>query len=70
MLLVFRLNSIDDSVFLAIDAGNSVVNNGFGGENDAEDAVFHLNGINVRDKCCTFVVKYSAYDGNDIESNK
>lgn len=36
----FRLNSIDDDAFLAINAGNSVVNNGFRGKNDVEDAVF------------------------------
>ena len=51
----FRLNSIDDGAFGAIDADHNGVNDGFRRENDAEDAVFRLNGIDVRDKCCIFV---------------
>lgn len=43
----FRLNSIDDGAFGAIDTDNNGVNDGFRGENDAKDVVFNLtrNGI-------------------------
>ena len=52
----FRLNGIGDNVFGAIDADYRMVINGFESKNNAEDAIFHHNNIDSRDKCCTFAV--------------